>query len=87
LQSKADTDRQRAGNERDLLQVDTQRGERERDCRDPAEVAEDRHDRELQARLDARARQELLFEPALHHARDDQQQDQGCRGGQDLAHR
>ena len=87
MEAKPDADRQRTGDERDLLQVEAEPRERERYCRDRADIAEDRYDRDLQAGLDLRARQELGFQPVLHDAGEDQQHPQYHRGGQERVKR
>ena len=65
LQAEADADRERAGDQCDLLQVDAEVGEREGQRRDEADIPDDGRDRELQARLDPGARQEPGLQPAL----------------------
>src|SRR5262249_42662591 len=74
--------RERAGDERDLLQVDAGFRERQRANRDDPDVADDCGDRVLQAGFKAGARQKLALEPMLHRAGSQEAEQQHDGGGE-----
>ena len=69
LQAEADSDRQRAGDEGELLDVEPDLGGAEQNRDRPADIAENRADRVADAGVKARLRQKALTEPALDEPR------------------
>src|SRR5213080_2206352 len=81
LQAKTDANRKRAGNQGDLLQIETESRKGNADRRDRADIAEDGDDRQLKAWLQSGSGQQLGLEPALDNAcnnQEEEQQEGGC---------
>src|SRR5262249_53889957 len=76
LQAKPDADRKGAGNQGDLLQIETEPRKCNADRRDRADIAEDGDDRQLKTWLQSSSGQQLRLEPALNNTRNDQEQEQ-----------
>src|SRR5260370_910900 len=76
LQAKTDADGEGAGNQGDLLQIESESRKCNADRRDRADIAEDRDDRQLKTWLQSGSGQQLRLEPALYNARNDQEQEE-----------
>ena len=84
---KADTDGKRTGNDRDILQIEADIGERDHAGDDDADIADRGSDRRFQTDIELCARKETRLDPALDGPCRDDAADEDGKGSEDRGKR